>query len=50
MTERKSIYYTSTVSNDKINVNSFVTEKYLLLQIQSRNTEYVLPYTQIDGG
>lgn len=26
MTERKSIYYTSTVSNDKIIVNSFVTE------------------------
>lgn len=42
MNKRKSIYYTSTVSNNKIIVNSFVTERYLLLQIQSRNTEYCL--------
>lgn len=42
MTKRKSIYYTSTVSNNKIIVSSFVTEKYLSLQIQSRNTEYCL--------
>lgn len=42
MTKRKSIYYTSTVSNNKIIVSSFVIEKYLSLQIQSRNTEYCL--------